>query len=58
MKDRLVEDGMFFVGIDVIGDKLVEINAESPGGMQSVEHFSGIDFGLTICESLEQLASG
>ena len=45
---------MFFVGIDIIGDKVVEINAESPGGMQAVEHFTGIDFGLTICDALEQ----
>jgi glutathione synthase len=57
MRDRLVKDGMFFVGIDVIGDKVVEINAESPGGMQSVEYFSGIDFGLKVCEALEQRAS-
>ena len=35
MSEKLVADGMFFVGIDVIGDKVVEINAESPGGMQS-----------------------
>jgi glutathione synthase len=45
---------MFFVGIDVIGDKVVEINAESPGGLQSVEHFTGIDFGITVCEALER----
>jgi glutathione synthase len=57
MRDRLVSDGMFFVGIDVIGDKVVEINAESPGGLQSVEHFSGIDFGLPICNALERLVS-
>jgi Prokaryotic glutathione synthetase, ATP-grasp domain len=37
MSKKLVADGMYFVGIDVIGDKVVEINAESPGGMQSVE---------------------
>src|SRR5699024_316640 len=30
---KLVADGMWFVGIDVIGGKVVEINAESPGGM-------------------------
>jgi glutathione synthase len=54
LKDRLIEDGMFFVGIDVIGDVVVEINAESPGGLQSVEHFTGIDFGLTICDALER----
>lgn len=57
MRDKLVEDGMFFVGIDVIGEKVVEINAESPGGLQSVEHFSGIDFGLTISDALERRAS-
>lgn len=54
LTDRLVEDGMFFVGIDLIGDKVVEINAESPGGLQSVEHFTGIDFGITVCEALER----
>jgi glutathione synthase/RimK-type ligase-like ATP-grasp enzyme len=34
---KLLADGRYFVGIDVIGDKVVEINAESTGGMQSVE---------------------
>ena len=29
MSNKLVADGMYFVGIDVIGDKVVEINAES-----------------------------
>ena len=53
LKPQLLTDGMFFVGIDVIGDKVVEINAESPGGLQSVEHFTGIDFGLTISDALE-----
>jgi glutathione synthase/RimK-type ligase-like ATP-grasp enzyme len=43
MSKKLVADGMYFVGIDVIGDKVVEINAESPGGMQSVERLYEID---------------
>ncbi len=43
MSKKLVGDGMYFVGIDVIGDKVVEINAESPGGMQSVERLYEID---------------
>lgn len=54
LKDSLVKDGMFFVGVDIVGDKVVEINAESPGGLQSVEHFAGVDFGVTICEALER----
>ena len=43
MSKKLVADGMYFVGIDVIGDKVVEINAESPGGMQAVERLYEID---------------
>jgi glutathione synthase len=54
MGKKLVADGMFFVGIDVIGDKVVEINAESPGGMQSVERLYEIDVCPTIIEVLDR----
>ena len=54
MSEKLVADGMFFVGIDVIGDKVVEINAESPGGMQSVERLYDIDVGPTVIDALER----
>lgn len=53
MRPKLVEDGMFLVGIDVVGDKVVEINAESPGGMQSIERLYDVDVGPTIIEALE-----
>ena len=54
MSKKLVADGMFFVGIDVIGDKVVEINADSPGGMQSVERLYEIDVCPTVIEALER----
>jgi glutathione synthase len=54
MSHKLVADGMYFVGIDVIGDKVVEINADSPGGMQSVEWLYDIDMCPTIIEALER----
>ncbi len=54
MSKKLVADGMYFVGIDVIGDKVVEINAESPGGMQSVEWLYEIDVCPTVIEALER----
>jgi glutathione synthase len=54
MKDKLRRDGLFFVGVDIVGKKVVEVNAESPGGLQSAEHFTKHDFGLTICEALER----
>jgi len=53
MTDKLVADGMFLVGIDVVGDKVLEINAESPGGMQSVERLYDIDACDTVIEALE-----
>ena len=57
MRKKLVADGMYFVGIDVIGDKVVEINAESPGGMQSVEWLYEVDVCPTVIEALERRIS-
>jgi glutathione synthase len=54
MRDKLVHDGMFFVGVDVIGDKTVEINAESPGGLQGVEHLYGVDICPVVIDALER----
>jgi glutathione synthase len=54
MSKKLVADGMFFVGIDVIGDKVVEINADSAGGMQSVERLYEVDTCPVIIEALER----
>jgi glutathione synthase len=56
MRDKLVADGMFLVGIDVIGGTVVEINAESPGGLQSIERLYGVDVGPTVIEALERRA--
>ena len=38
----------------MIGDKVVEINAESPGGMQSVERLYEIDVCPTVIEAVER----
>lgn len=54
MSEKLVADGMFFVGIDVVGDKVLEINAESPGGVQAVERLYEIDICQTVIEALER----
>lgn len=39
----LRERGLIFVGIDVIGDWLTEINVTSPTGLQELERFNGIN---------------
>ncbi len=54
MRDKLVQDGMFVVGIDVIGDKVVEINAESPGGLQAIERLYEVDISPVVIDALER----
>ena len=54
MKQGLWSQGVFFAGIDIIGDKLIEINVTSPTGLQELCRFSGKDFHHQIIASLEE----
>jgi glutathione synthase len=45
--------GMIFVGIDVIGDFLTEINVTSPTGLQEVARFDGIHLERAIWDAIE-----
>ena len=54
VRPKLVADGMFLVGIDIVGDKLMEINVFSPGGFGSTHKFTGIEFSLAVIEDLER----
>ncbi|SIS66781.1 glutathione synthase [Roseivivax lentus] len=49
----LREKGQIFVGIDVIGDWLTEINVTSPTGIQELERFDGINVAAQIWEAIE-----
>ncbi len=49
----LREKGQIFVGIDVIGDYLTEINVTSPTGIQELERFDGVNVAATIWEAIE-----
>ncbi len=51
---QLVRDGMFFVGLDVVEDKLIEINVFSPGGLESAESFARVKFSDAVITSLEE----
>ncbi len=54
VRPKLVADGMFLVGIDIVGDKLMEINVFSPGGFGSTHKFTGIEFSIAVIEDLER----
>ncbi len=45
--------GLFFVGIDVIGDMLIEVNVTSPTGLQEMSRFAGQPLHHRIVEALE-----
>jgi len=49
----LREKGQIFVGIDVIGGNLTEINVTSPTGIQELERFDGINVAGRIWEAIE-----
>jgi len=52
MRPKLVKDGMFLVGLDVVGDKLMEINVFSPGGLGSAQKFTKINFSRFVINAL------
>ncbi|GFE50604.1 glutathione synthetase [Roseobacter cerasinus] len=49
----LKDKGQIFVGIDVIGDYLTEINVTSPTGIQELERFDGVNIAAKIWEAIE-----
>ena len=51
---ELKKRGMIFVGIDVIGGYLTEINVTSPTGLQELARFDGTDLSVAIWDSIEK----
>jgi len=45
--------GLIFVGIDVIGDYLTEINVTSPTGLQEIARFDGVNLEKAIWDAIE-----
>jgi glutathione synthase len=54
VRPKLVSDGMFLVGLDIVADKLIEINVFSPGGLGSSSQFAGVDFAQVVIEDLQR----
>ena len=51
---ELKKRGQIFVGIDVIGRYLTEINVTSPTGIQELSRFDGIDVPAMLWDSIEE----
>ena len=54
VRPKLVQDGMFLVGLDIVGDKLMEINVFTPGGLGSAQKFEKVNFSHAVIASIEK----
>ncbi|NDJ53008.1 MAG: glutathione synthase [Chloroflexi bacterium] len=50
----LAADGMFLVGLDIAGDKVIEINIFTPGGLGSAQKVTGVSFTQPVLDSIQQ----
>lgn len=53
VRPRLVQDGMFLVGLDIAGGKIIEVNVFSPGGIEMAERLTGKDFSGPVLDALQ-----
>ncbi len=56
MAARLWSAGLFLVGLDVIGDRVTEINVTSPTGIVEIRDQTGFDAAALLVQKLEQHA--
>ncbi|KST64866.1 glutathione synthase [Mastigocoleus testarum] len=56
LADTLRRDGLIFVGIDVIGGYLTEVNVTSPTGIREIDRLNNISLGKQVIQWVEQRA--
>ncbi|HEY9705203.1 MAG TPA: glutathione synthase, partial [Allocoleopsis sp.] len=54
VKETVKKDGLYFVGIDVIGGYLTEVNVTSPTGIREVDRLSNCSLGKEVINWVEK----
>jgi glutathione synthase len=54
LRPKLLADGLYFVSVDLAGDKILELNVFAPGGIHSLREIYRIDVALVIIRDLER----
>ena len=54
LRPRLAADGLYFVGVDLVGDKILEINVFAPGGIHNINELYGVDVATAVIRDLER----
>ena len=57
IKPRLIADGLYFVGLDLIDERLIEINCVSPGGIPRINRLEDIHIEARVIDFIETRAS-
>ncbi len=53
LRPRLERDGLYFVGLDIIGDYLTEVNVTSPTGIQEIDRLNGVNLEARVIDFVE-----
>lgn len=54
---KLVSDGLYFTGIDVIGGKLIEVNVMSPGGITRINKLNRVRLQAQVIDYIENIVN-
>lgn len=54
LRPKLLADGLYLVTVDIVGNKILELNVFTPGGMHSVREVYGIDVADHIIRAIER----
>jgi glutathione synthase len=53
VKPKLQHDGLYFVGLDIIGGYLTEVNVTSPTGIQEIDRLEGVNLEAKVIDFVE-----
>jgi glutathione synthase len=54
LRPRLLADGLTFVAVDIVGDRVLELNVFTPGGLHPIHELYGIDAADVVIADLER----
>ncbi|MES1208699.1 MAG: hypothetical protein ABUS79_22400, partial [Pseudomonadota bacterium] len=54
LRPRLLADGLTFVAVDIVGDRILELNVFTPGGLHPIHELYGIDAADVVIADLER----
>jgi glutathione synthase len=54
LRPRLLADGLTFVAVDIVGDRILELNVFTPGGLHAIHELYGVDASEIVIADLER----